>query len=92
MGRLACALVIGFVSSRLDRKGPWGPLGDLCQMKKALLAAAALAATAFGACVGASAEEGMWTFDNTPAAAIRETHGFAPDQDWLDRVRLGPCG
>jgi len=58
-------------------------------MKKALLAAAALAATAFGACVGASAEEGMWTFDNTPAAAIRETHGFAPDQDWLDRVRLG---
>ena len=58
-------------------------------MKKALLAAAALAATILGAGIGAHAEEGMWTFDNVPTAAIREAHGFAPDQAWLDRVRLG---
>jgi hypothetical protein len=55
-----------------------------------------LAASAFGlACVGAAmavsafAEEGMWTFDNFPAAKVKQDHGFAPDQKWLDRVRLG---
>jgi hypothetical protein len=58
-------------------------------MKKALLAAAAVAATVLGAGIGAHAEEGMWTFDNVPAAAIRDSFGFAPDQAWLDRVRLG---
>ena len=36
----------------------------------------------------ARAEEGMWTFDAFPAAKMRATYGWAPDQDWLDRVRL----
>jgi hypothetical protein len=35
----------------------------------------------------ASADEGMWTFDNFPAERMRAAHGWAPDQVWLDRVR-----
>ncbi|MCY7398733.1 MAG: S46 family peptidase [Sphingomonas bacterium] len=35
----------------------------------------------------ARADEGMWTFDAFPAAKMRATYGFAPDQAWLDRVR-----
>ncbi len=35
----------------------------------------------------ALADEGMWTFDAFPSAAMRKVHGFAPDQAWLDRVR-----
>ena len=36
----------------------------------------------------ACADEGMWTFDAFPAAKMRAEHGWAPDQAWLDRVRL----
>ena len=40
-------------------------------------------------CAGISlADEGMWTFDNLPLAQLAEKYGWAPDQDWLDRVRL----
>ncbi len=35
----------------------------------------------------ASADEGMWTFDNFPTAKVQQQYGFAPDQKWLDRVR-----
>lgn len=34
------------------------------------------------------ADEGMWTFDAFPAAKMRAAYGWAPDQDWLDRVRV----
>jgi hypothetical protein len=34
------------------------------------------------------AEEGMWTFENPPAKKIQETYRWAPDQAWLDHVRL----
>ncbi len=34
------------------------------------------------------AEEGMWTFDNLPTRKISEKYGWAPDQAWLDHVRL----
>ncbi|WP_257309953.1 S46 family peptidase [Geothrix fuzhouensis] len=34
------------------------------------------------------AEEGMWTFDNLPTKKIQSTYGWAPDQAWLDHVRL----
>jgi hypothetical protein len=34
------------------------------------------------------ADEGMWTFDNVPAAKIKAKYGWAPDQGWLDHVRL----
>ena len=36
----------------------------------------------------ASAEEGMWTFDNPPRSLLKERYGFEPDQAWLDHVRL----
>ena len=36
----------------------------------------------------AQADEGMWTLDNFPSAKVGKTHGFSPDQAWLDRVRL----
>jgi V8-like Glu-specific endopeptidase len=35
----------------------------------------------------ASAEEGMWTFDNFPIARVNQTYGTNIDQAWLDRVR-----
>ncbi|NWJ42222.1 MAG: S46 family peptidase [Geothrix sp.] len=34
------------------------------------------------------AEEGMWTFDNLPTKAIQAKYGWAPDQAWLDHLRL----
>src|SRR5512136_2069886 len=34
------------------------------------------------------ADEGMWTFDNPPAKILQQRYGFAPDQQWLDHVRL----
>jgi hypothetical protein len=34
------------------------------------------------------ADEGMWTLDNFPAAAVNEKYSVNIDQDWLDRVRL----
>ncbi|MFZ9361911.1 MAG: S46 family peptidase, partial [Holophagaceae bacterium] len=37
---------------------------------------------------GMNAEEGMWTFDNIPAAKMKAKYGFAPDQAWLDHARL----
>jgi hypothetical protein len=36
----------------------------------------------------AHADEGMWTFDAFPAEAFRASYGWAPDQAWLDRIRL----
>ena len=52
-----------------------------------LAAAASLAVLAFAAS-SASAEEGMWTFDNFPIARANATLGTNIDQAWLDRVRL----
>jgi V8-like Glu-specific endopeptidase len=37
----------------------------------------------------ASADEGMWTFDNFPSQRMRAAYGWAPDQAWLDRVMAG---
>ncbi|RKH01007.1 S46 family peptidase [Corallococcus carmarthensis] len=44
------------------------------------------------ALVGAApalADEGMWTFNNFPAAKVKEKYGFEPNQQWLDKLRLG---
>jgi hypothetical protein len=35
----------------------------------------------------ARADEGMWTFDNFPSAAVRQKYGVTIDQAWLDHVR-----
>jgi hypothetical protein len=37
----------------------------------------------------ALAEEGMWLFNEFPAAQAKKDVGVGPDQAWLDRVRLG---
>jgi len=34
------------------------------------------------------ADEGMWTFDNFPSAAVRNRYGVTIGPDWLERVRL----
>ena len=36
----------------------------------------------------APAEEGMWTFDNPPRAAIKQAHGVELTDAWLKRLRL----
>lgn len=38
--------------------------------------------------IGARADEGLWTFDGLPTDRLEKAYGFAPDQAWLDRVRL----
>jgi hypothetical protein len=48
----------------------------------ALLSAACLLTGA------ASADEGMWTFDNFPSAAVAKEHGVEIGPAWLERVRL----
>ena len=35
----------------------------------------------------AFADEGMWTFDNFPAAQVKEKYGVAIDKKWLDHVQ-----
>lgn len=35
------------------------------------------------------AEEGMWLFNDFPSEAVSKVYGFAPDERWLDQVRLG---
>jgi hypothetical protein len=55
-------------------------------MRSSLLAACTLALLALAA-LSAAAEEGMWTFDNFPAAKIEREHGVRISQAWLDRVR-----
>ena len=37
--------------------------------------------------LAARADEGMWTFDNFPAAAVKTKYGVTVDQTWLDHVR-----
>ena len=38
--------------------------------------------------LAAHADEGMWTYDNFPSTVVKERYGFAPDAQWLERVRL----
>jgi hypothetical protein len=58
-------------------------LRSLTNLSPALCAAALLLAPAL-----ARADEGMWTFNNFPAAKVGQAYGFAPDQAWLDHVRM----
>ncbi|MBL8909320.1 MAG: S46 family peptidase [Archangium sp.] len=50
-------------------------------MKKLMLLAALCAAPAL-------ADEGMWTFNNFPAAKVKAKYNFEPTKDWLDHLRL----
>ena len=46
------------------------------------------AGAAFAVLAPAHAEEGVWTFDNPPAKALRSKYGFVPQSEWLDALRL----
>jgi hypothetical protein len=48
---------------------------------------AAVAAATLCAAASAFADEGMWTFDNFPSAAVKAKYGVDIDQAWLDNVR-----
>src|SRR5205823_10249411 len=39
-------------------------------------------------CLPAAADEGMWTYNNFPKDAVKQKHGFAPDEQWLEHARL----
>ena len=56
-------------------------------MQRILLALTLLAACLWGP-GPAMADEGMWTFDNFPSAAVAKAYGVTIDQAWLDHVRL----
>jgi hypothetical protein len=56
----------------------------LCRAATSALAGSLVALAAGGM---AFADEGMWTFDNFPAAAVKAKYGVTVDQAWLDRVR-----
>jgi Peptidase S46 len=43
---------------------------------------------AWAICPPAFANEGMWTFDNFPAAAVKQSFGADITPSWLDHVRL----
>ncbi|MEZ6023654.1 MAG: S46 family peptidase [Hyphomonadaceae bacterium] len=60
-------------------------------MQKSWRAAAALVSgvATFAIPAAASAEEGMWTFDNFPSERMRNELGWAPDQAWLNRAMQG---
>jgi hypothetical protein len=53
------------------------------RLSPALTAAALLLAPSL-----AQADQGMWTFNNFPSGKVSQAFGFAPDQAWLDHVRL----
>ena len=43
---------------------------------------------AVAAAAPALADEGMWTFDNFPIEAVKQTYGVDVTPRWLDHVRL----
>lgn len=59
-------------------------------MSRARAARMAMTGVALAVVLTASpqGDEGLWTFDNPPRAAMRERYGFDPDQAWLDHLRL----
>jgi hypothetical protein len=46
-----------------------------------------LAAALLGTASSAVADEGMWTFQNFPRAAVKEKYGVAIGDDWLNRIQ-----
>src|SRR5216683_142143 len=80
MPPIRCAAIADGLSDTMYlQKGVWM---RMIIRAMALLAAAKIAAPAL-------ADEGMWTFDNFPAAKMRAKYGWAPDAAWLEHARLG---
>jgi hypothetical protein len=63
--------------------------GIFMRQLRCVFAAFYIGVLTFSSVPAAVGEEGMWTFDNFPAARMREEMGWAPDQAWLDRVMQG---
>jgi hypothetical protein len=55
-------------------------------MSRSLLIAEAAFAVVSLSGRAALADEGLWTFDNFPTAAVKAKYGVTIDQAWLDRV------
>ncbi len=55
-------------------------------MRNLFLGASAACLAAF-ASSAALADEGMWTYDNFPAAQVKATYGVTLDKAWLDHVQ-----
>jgi hypothetical protein len=49
---------------------------------------ALICCAAFAVSPPASADEGMWTFDNPPSRQLKERYNFTLTSEWLDHVRL----
>jgi len=58
------------------------------RLKAALLNLLAAALLVLPALHPARADEGMWTFDNFPAAQVKKLYGVDITPAWLDKVRL----
>ena len=56
-------------------------------LRRVMMGLAAL--VSLGTPLSGRAEEGFWTFDHFPSETVRERYVSAPDQAWLDHVRLG---
>ncbi|WP_310540497.1 S46 family peptidase [Phenylobacterium sp.] len=56
-------------------------------LRQTLGGAFALAAAIALSTAPARADEGMWTYDNFPAAKVAQAYGVKTDQKWLDRVQ-----
>jgi len=67
-------------TSTLSRRGRLARL-----LGTAILPCAFLGWAALGG--AARADEGMWTYDNFPSAAVKAKYGVTIDQAWLDHVR-----
>jgi hypothetical protein len=57
-------------------------------MRSHLLRSVTCALACLGAAAALTADEGMWTYDNPPLAALKQKYGFAPTPEWLDHLRL----
>ncbi len=58
---------------------------------RTFMTSVAVGALGLGVCLAtlARADEGMWTYDNFPSAAVKAKYGVTIDQAWLDKVRGG---
>jgi hypothetical protein len=56
-------------------------------MKRTLTSLALLACLLLS--LNSFADEGMWLYNAFPKDKVKAKYGFAPDQQWLDHVRLG---
>src|SRR3954451_18431099 len=61
-------------------------------MQRSLLIAGAAFAAIDLSAGPALADEGLWTFDSFPAAAVKAKYGVTIDKAWLDRVQHATIG